>query len=129
VQNEVPFFEQVTEMWLQCIPARAGDCHNVADGDPPMFTCIFDDLQGKLRQDGQNDLLPLHFPGKSLHLLLEGAEKVQHPWLPVRRIGSDGALGLSESEIIAFLAVLDDALKRAVRYVCVPEATREAPGA
>ena len=49
VQNEVPFFKQVAEMRLQRIPARAGDCHNVADGDPPMFTCIFDDLQGKLR--------------------------------------------------------------------------------
>jgi len=64
------------------------------------------DNSGMGRQDNS---FSFDFLSQSLRLLLKIAQEEQHPWLQVRRIGSDCLLRLAQREVIAFLAVFNHA--------------------
>lgn len=44
VQNEMLFFNQLTEVLFERVPACAGELDHIANGDAAMFARIFDDL-------------------------------------------------------------------------------------
>src|SRR5271166_5574818 len=67
------------------------------------------------------ELFALDLLRQPLLLLLQGAKKEQKPWfpiwLPVGIVGADRSLRLPQRQIVAFLALLDDAFQRAVGHV------------
>jgi hypothetical protein len=49
VQYEMLFFDQLTKVLLERVPARAGELDHIANGDAAMFARIFDDLHLQFR--------------------------------------------------------------------------------
>jgi len=113
---------QLAEVLLQCVSARACQLYDVADGDTSMFASVFDDARRQLRQSSENDLFPFGFLGQALHVLLQCPEEKENPRLPVWGICPDRHLGLAKGEIIPFFALFNHAIERAVRYVGIARA-------
>ena len=61
-------------------------------------------------------------------LLADAAEEEEEPGGPIRIAAAPGGLRPAQSEVVGFLAVLDDALERAVRDVAVASAEEEQRG-
>jgi hypothetical protein len=100
---------------------RVGTCamfaHHVARRDAAMFASVIENIHGQFWQGGKRSLLPLHLSCQAALLLLEGAREEYEPGLPIRRVATDGPLRLTQGQIVALLAVLDDALKRGIRDI------------
>ena len=82
-----------------------------------MLAGVFQNPQGEFRQRRQQDMFFRHLLFQAFHLLMQGAQKEQQPWLPVWGMRANSCLRLTQSQVIAFLAVLDDAFKRTIRRV------------
>jgi len=93
---------------LESVPARAGQSDHFANGDASVFARILDDFCRELRHGRQDNSFPLDFLSQSFHLLLKSAQEKQDPWLPVRFVGSDCFLRLTQRKVVAFLAVFND---------------------
>lgn len=109
---KVPALDKFAEVRLQRVAARAGQPDGLSHGHTPVLPGEFGDLQRQGRQGGEDDLLTLdrntHFEPSDL--LGQRAQEEQQPWLPIRRIGTNGALRLPQSQVIGLLARLDHAL-------------------
>lgn len=82
-----------------------------------MLAHVIDDSEGEIRHGGEDNLLALHLRSEAPLLLLHGAQEEEEPRLPVGLRRADRALGLAQREVIGLLAVLDDALQRAVGHI------------
>lgn len=82
-----------------------------------MVADIVQNLDRLFRQVGDCPPLALDFISQSALLLLQGAQEECQPRLPVRSLAADGALGLAQGQIIAFLAVLNHTLKGRIRHI------------
>ena len=106
------FLNEHLEMLLERIAAGPGDRDHIANSDTAMGFGMVKDLKCQVGHGREQQLLALNHGRQAQHLVLECFQEEYQPWLPVRRICADGALGLSEGEIIAFFALLDHAFQR-----------------
>ena len=107
----VAFFQKPAEVLLERVPTRAGQRNYIGDGDPSVFACRLEDFHGQFGHGRQDNFLSFDFLGQPLHLLLKCAQEEQDPWLPIRRVGSDRGLRLTQREVVTFFAVFDHALQ------------------
>ena len=117
-------FHQPPKMLFQRISADTSGTDHIANCHAAMIADLVDNLRGAFGKGRDDQLFTLHLFGEAPLLLLQGAKKIREPRLPVRRVGPDGALGLAQTEVITFLAVFYDALKRAVGDIRAPSQSR-----
>lgn len=106
-------------MHLHGVAVGAGEYRRIGDGNTPVGADRFDDAERELRQVREHDLFVFDLFLEALHLGSQGTQEEDHPGLPVRRIASDGSLGLSQGQVVPLLVLLDDAFERTVWYVGV----------
>src|SRR6185437_8256072 len=106
------FFYQRRESNLQCVRACPELAYHVARRDAALITHIVEDFDGEFWQRCKRIFFSLDLHGKAALLLLQCAHEKKQPGMPVRHFGSDGGLRLAQAQIIAFLAVLNNALQR-----------------
>src|ERR1700704_5515156 len=109
-------------MLLHCVSVCSGEVDDFADRDASALLGGIDDLQRQLGKHPDDETLTLEFALKPTLLLLKSAQEIDNPGLPVRLCAADRFLRLTQGQIIAFLAVLDDAFHRRIRHVTVATA-------
>lgn len=95
----MPLLYQCPKMLLERVAVAAGQADSFRHGDAAMFPGKFDDLQGEGRHGSQHQFFPFQFAVESAHLLGQGFQEEQQPGLPIRRFGTDGALGLPQCQV------------------------------
>ena len=115
-------------MVLQRVAAGAGGVDQVGHCGAAVLANVVDDLKVQLGQGGDDYPLALRLGRQPALLLLQGSQKKDQPWLPVRRGAADRALRLSQRQIVPLFAVLDHAFKRTVGHIGVPGFQQEERG-
>lgn len=96
---------QPAELLLQRVPACPGQLDDVADADAAMRAGVIEDAQRQVRQARQHDLLALDLLREPRRLLMQRAQEVDEPRLPIGRSAADRSLRLPQGEIVALLAL------------------------
>lgn len=99
------------------VAVRVGHTDDQADRHFPVLFRQLQDFDREFRQSVHDDALALDFLLEPGLLLLERAQEINCPRLPIRRVIADRALGAAQGEIVSFLALLDHAFQRAVRNI------------
>src|SRR5260370_824136 len=125
VSRQVLAICQRPDMVFDGVAARARRLGGFRDRDAAAFTRQLHDFDRQLRQIAQQNPLALELRLQAALLLLQGAQEKINPRRPIRLGRPDRSLGSAQDEIIAVLALLDDALQRAVWHVGITGTQQE----